>query len=334
MSTQHDTWHAPSVPRAHPSEPEPYRLPAGPQGRAHGVRRLLPTSLGMGLVIVLLASLGGPAIASDRSGQLLVSESFARSDTATWGTTDSGQRWRLPQDSIGLASVADGGVLTLPAPESGRSALLDGKGTIVRDVAMKFSFSLDRMPGRGSATVQATARKSAAGAYRALIRVAPQGGVWLSFSKERHGDPAGTVGRTVMVPGWRYAADQTVNVHFELTKADATQLRLKVWPAGTAEPPHWQLVSDDAADDVSAPGRVGLGASLNRRVTNAPLQVRFGFLVVRRAHDVERAPQTAKPRGTNGRSSAKGQDRGRARPGTGAHPGARARGSACARGSA
>ena len=84
---------------------------------------------------------------------------------------------------------------------------------------MKFSFTLDRMPGRGSATVLATARKSAAGAYRALVRVAPRGGLWLSFSKERHGGPAGSVGRTVVVPGWRYAAGQTVNVHFEAIDA-------------------------------------------------------------------------------------------------------------------
>ena len=80
---------------------------------------------------------------------------------------------------------------------------------------MKFSFTFDRMPGAGGAVVQATARKSAAGAYRALIRVAPRGGVWLSFSKERHGGPAGLVGRKAVVPGWRYAAGQTVNVHFD-----------------------------------------------------------------------------------------------------------------------
>ena len=294
MSTQHDPWQAPSLPRAHPSGPAPARLPGGPQGPPRGVGRGLRTSLGLGLVIVLLASLGGSAIASDRSGQLLVSESFARSDAASWGMTDSGQRWRLPQDSIGLASVADGGLLTLPAPGSGRSALLEGQGTVARDVAMKFSFALDRMPGRGSATVLATARKSSAGAYRALVRVAPQGGLWLSFSKQRHGDPAGAVGRTVPVPGWRYSAGQIVNVHFQAVTQGATQLRLKVWPDGTAEPPRWQLVSDDAADDVRAPGRIGLGAALNRRVTAAPVQVRFGFLVVRRARDAERAPVTTK----------------------------------------
>ena len=208
MSTQHDPWQVPSVPHAHPSEPGPARLPGGPQGRQHGVRRRLPTSLGLGLVIVLLASLGGSAIASDRSGQLLVSESFARSDTASWGTTDSGQRWRSPKTSVGLASVADGGLMTLPAPQSRRSALLEGQGTVARDVAMKFSFSLDRMPGRGSATVLATARKSSAGAYRALVRVAPQGGLWLSFSKQRQGGSASPFGRTVPVPGWRYSAGQ------------------------------------------------------------------------------------------------------------------------------
>jgi hypothetical protein len=165
----------------------------------------------MGLVIVLLASLGGSAIASDRSGQLLVSESFARSDTASWGMTDSGQRWRLPQDSVGLASVADGGLLTLPTPQSRRSALLEGQGTVARDVAMKFSFSLDRMPGRGSATVLATARKSSAGAYRA-VRRAPGG--LPSFSKQRQG---GSASPSVGLSCARLALQRRpiVNVHFQ-----------------------------------------------------------------------------------------------------------------------
>ena len=205
--------------------------------------------------------------------------------------------------------------MTLPAPGSGRSALLEGQGTVARDVAMKFSFSLDRMPGRGSATVLATARKSSAGAYRALVRVAPQGGLWLSFSKQRHGDPPGSLGRTVPVPGWRYSAGQIVNVHFQAITQGATQLRLKVWPDGTAEPPRWQLVSDDVADDVRAPGHIGLGAALNRRVTAVPVQVRFGFLLVKRAQDTERAPVTgAKSRGSDGGSPAKGKNRNAPRP--------------------
>ena len=292
MSTQHDPWHAPSVPHAHPSDARaspPACWTAGPADTGSCAACGRPWAWGSSSSC-WPASAGPPSRRTARASSSSA-ESFARSDTATWGTTDSGQRWRFPKASVGIASVADGGVMTLPAPESGRSALLEGQGTVARDVAMKFSFSLDRMPGRGSATVLATARKSAAGAYRALVRVAPQGGLWLSFSKERHGGPAGTVGRTVLVPGWRYAAGQTVNVHFEAVTQDATQLRLKVWPAGTAEPPRWQLVSDDAADDVRAPGRVGLGASLNRRVTAAPVQVRFGFLVVKRARDVERAPR-------------------------------------------
>ena len=174
MPSKHDAGHAPFTPHLQPSELE-------------SVRRGLRTSLGMGLAIALLASLGGSTIASDTPGQVLVTDSFARSDTGTWGTTDSGQRWRFPKASVGIASVADGGLMTLPAPGSRQSALLEGKGTSVRDMTMKFSFSLDRMPGRGSATILATARKSAAGAYRALIRVAPRGGLWLSFSKQRQG---------------------------------------------------------------------------------------------------------------------------------------------------
>ena len=67
MSTQHDPWQAPSLPRAHPSGPAPARLPGGPQGRRHGVRHSLRTSLGLGLVIVLL---GQPRRVRDRLGPL------------------------------------------------------------------------------------------------------------------------------------------------------------------------------------------------------------------------------------------------------------------------
>ena len=118
MSIQRDPWQAPSLPHAHLSEPAASRLPAGPQGRRHGVWRGLPTTLVLALVVVLLASLGGPAIASDRSGQLVVAELFDRSDTPTWGTTDSGHRWRFQPGSADIALAANGGVLTLPAPRT------------------------------------------------------------------------------------------------------------------------------------------------------------------------------------------------------------------------
>jgi hypothetical protein len=139
----------------------------------------------------------------------------------------------------------------------------------------------------------AIARKRPDSSYRARIRVAPRGGVWLSFNKERGGSPAGVVGRTVLVPGWRYGAGLPVDVRFQVLKKDATQLRLKVWPAGSPQPRTWQLVSEDRHDDIGAGGRIGLGASLTRRATGGPVQVRFEGLVVDRAQDAVRVPVSA-----------------------------------------
>jgi hypothetical protein len=267
--------------------------------------------MGLGLTTLLLGSLSLPSMAADHKRELLIAESFDRADAVTWGAADSGQRWKFPPGSAGVTLAGYGGVFTLPAPRSGGSAMLQGKGTHVRDVGVAFSFALDRMPGSGGAVIEAIARKSASGSYRAQIRVAPRGGLWLSFSKERHGSPAGTVGRKALVPRWRYAAGQMVSIRFEVIGQDATQLRLKAWPAGTAEPRRWLLVGDDPRHDVGAPGRIGIAASLTKRATNVPVQVRFDDLHVTRTRKATKAPVTrTKPRAQDTSLSTEAPDNG------------------------
>ena len=223
MRSQHDPWSAPRAPVHHPCEPGLARawmtreITAGPPQRTNAAtpsgrgRRGLPAWVGLGLACLLLTSLSASALAADAPRELLASESFDRPEGTGWGRADSGQRWRSPQGATGLELAANGGNMTLPAPRSRRSALMDGRGMHARDVTIRFGFGLDRMPGRGSATILAVARNSAMGSYRALVRVAPQGGLWLSFTKERRGSTAG-VGRKVLVPGWRYSAGQMVSV--------------------------------------------------------------------------------------------------------------------------
>ncbi|MBN1098038.1 hypothetical protein JKP76_19675 [Blastococcus sp. TML/C7B] len=60
-----------------------------------------------------------------------------------------------------------------------------------------------------------------------------------------------------------------------------TTVRVKVWPAGSAEPTEWQRTATDSTAALQAPGGVGLTTYLSGSATNAPVALRMDDLAVR-----------------------------------------------------
>ncbi len=157
--------------------------------------------------------------------------------------------------------------------------------TNVGHVTMQFDFSIDSVPGGPGVKVMAVLRKSKAGSYRVRVRVGRQGRVWLSIAKTRGQATATIIGQPVLIKGWRYRAGQKVTVRAQAIKKDPTQIRVKVWPTGSAPPARWQLVRNDVSADIGGTGRVGLRAQITRRATNPNATVRFDNVTVNRAQD-------------------------------------------------
>jgi PKD repeat protein len=96
------------------------------------------------------------------------------------------------------------------------------------------------------------------------------------------------------VPGLTHTAGQAYTVRFEVTGANPTQLRMKVWPAGTAEPGAWRLTANDSTAAMQAAGVVGINTYLSGSASNAPVVTSIDNLSVIDPTVPATAPPTAR----------------------------------------
>ena len=164
----------------------------------------------------------------------------------------------------------------------------------VRNVAVAFTLSLEGGSAGPSHKANAVARKSAAGEYRFGVRIGNGGQVRLSIAKSRPGGRASTLGRSVVVKGWRYRAGDRIRVLAQAIERDPTRLRMKVWRVGTPLPSRWQLVRTDRGSDITSAGRVGLMA-VPAGGAGSSVGLRFDDVVVRRAASARKDPPASAP---------------------------------------
>ena len=72
------------------------------------------------------------------------------------------------------------------------------------------------------------------------------------------------------------------------SSSDPTQLRLKVWAAGDAEPDKWQLVRNDKRRDIGVEGLAGLGATNTKGSTKRKAAIAFDDVKISQAADTTR----------------------------------------------
>jgi hypothetical protein len=273
-----------ALPEPAEEEPAPDPRPVRRRRRPANTGRTVRTLFSTGMTIVLTVALGASMTLANEPRKLLFSDSFDRPDAAAWGQAGDGQRWMNPTGTSGFALAAGQGVMTVSGRGRSHETTLN---TDVRDVTMQFDFSLDKVTGGSGAKIMAVLRKSKAGSYRVRVRLGREGRVWLSVAKAQGQGTGAVIGKPVLIESWRYRAGQTVTVRAQAIKKDPTQLRVKVWPAGSTPPAAWQLVRNDTGADIGGTGRVGLRTMVTRHANNPTATVRFDDVSVNRAQDAE-----------------------------------------------
>ena len=86
-----------------------------------------------------------------------------------------------------------------------------------------------------------------------------------------------TIGASVNVAGLTYTAGQQLRVRTQAVGTAPTTVRVKVWPAGAAEPAAFQQSATDTTAGLQGPGAVGLYGYLSSSATAAGV-VRFDDL--------------------------------------------------------
>lgn len=218
------------------------------------------------------------SVAAPETSGAVIRDAFGRVVAEGWGQADSGGTWRV--DLPGRASVDGAGVLV--ALSAGDGPLVDLEGTLLRDLGMRYSLQLDKVPsGKGGRLLHTTFLRRGGGKdYRAVLRFESNGGVNVELVRRVAGVST-RLGSQVPVPGLGYTAGTTLLVRLEVrTTGSSTDLRVKVWEQGSAEPAGWTIQRTDDAAELQVSGGIAFRSLLSSATLNAPVTARHDDLEV------------------------------------------------------
>ncbi|GAA1921726.1 hypothetical protein GCM10009688_28410 [Arthrobacter gandavensis] len=200
-------------------------------------------------------------------------DDFSRSRTSGLGAAATGGNWTTAGASS-LYSVAAGeGRLVMSGPGHLPTAHL--RSVSVLDADTTLSFSLDKQLQAGQVYVSVAGRSvQGVGEYRAKLVMGRDNGAVSIVRTDSRGAETVLSGERIL-PELRVQAGKQLNVRLAVTGASPAQIRVKVWPAGTAEPGQWHREATDGTAPLQAKGSVGILGSLSGNATGHPLALQI-----------------------------------------------------------
>jgi hypothetical protein len=200
-----------------------------------------------------------------------VSDTFTRSLSGGWGSTDTGRAWTVGSGSTADFSVSTGaGRISLGTVNAERVISLPVSPD---DVDVAATFTTSAAASGASVNGYLIARHSAS--YRYLARLAFQVGGALGVGIERT-TSTGFASTGVQATGVTYSANTGYRMRMEVA---GTTIRARAWLASGAEPSTWHATMTD--DSLAGAGNVGVRAILTSGNTNTlPVTLSVDDLVV------------------------------------------------------
>ncbi len=211
------------------------------------------------------------------AGTPLAADTFGRTTTSGWGTTDPGGAWTVNGSAGNYTVGEDRGSMVMGSPGVSRLAYLAGISTPGADV--QATVSADKIASGGGMFLGIVGRKVGADEYRTKLKVSATGSASLYLTRVAGGSEVTL--QSVAVPGLTVAAADQLRLRMTVTGSSPTTLQAKVWRVGASEPANWLLSAGDATASLQAPGSVGLMSYLWSSAANAPVRARFDDVEVR-----------------------------------------------------
>jgi PKD repeat protein len=207
---------------------------------------------------------------------VLASDLFTRTVTNGWGSADLGGAWAVQGTAANYRTNGTAGVQHLTATGGNDTAYLPGVKNANFDVTARVASS-----AAGSATnswVMFVLRKvSTNNEYRLRVRFSNAGiGV---VPVKLAGSSTATLIGTEVLTGSAYSANSFYRVRVQVSGANPTTIRAKVWKDGTSEPAAWLFTRTDATAGLQAAGITGLNSY--RAASSTPVDFLFDDFVVR-----------------------------------------------------
>ncbi|MER7131989.1 serine/threonine-protein kinase [Streptosporangium saharense] len=209
-----------------------------------------------------------PGASSVPGGGRRVSDTFGRTVSTGFGTTDERRHWSVGVPASDYSVDGEKGRITM-LPGAGSTAYLDGVKETGTDLG--FTFTGDKPPTGGGIYVSAVGRRvPTVGSYRAHVSLRPTGKVLFQLIRTEAGRGEIDLAQALGVTG--LTAGVAMRVRVQVTGTSPTTIRGKVWAAGAAEP-DWLLSVTDATSGLQVPGGAGIATYLSRKATDIPVTV-------------------------------------------------------------
>lgn len=193
-------------------------------------------------------------------------DDFERQSGSGWGTAPVGGVWT---GAAGLSVETGTGRITMN-PGQTRSSMLSGVNA--GDLNVTAQVSVNKVANGGGVHFNLLTHKSAAGDYRAKLRISSTGAVTVSLARQLGTTETQLVSKALT--GYTQTANAELLMRLEtVTVSGVTALRLKVWPAGGSEPAEWFVTASDTAAELQGAGQIGVLSYLSGSTTNAPVVV-------------------------------------------------------------
>lgn len=251
----------------------------------HTYDTVLPTSIGL-IVTDDTGGTGGATQAITLS-RIVAVDTFTRSVNNGFGTADQGGSWTAfggTGNGQGFTVSSGTAKLDLLTAGSGRSARMLAAFATDTDVTVRLRTD-SAATGFGQMVSIIGRRTGTNLEYRARVRFASGGVVWLGAVKNVNSSTETLIGAEVQVPGITHAAGTWYRVRTQFDGANPTTIRIRIWADGTAEPGTWQLVRTDSQTQLQNGGSIGLNTALSSSATTFPVRFEFDDLVARLVTD-------------------------------------------------
>jgi hypothetical protein len=135
--------------------------------------------------------------------------------------------------------------------------------------------------GGGEFAYLVARRIDASTEYRAKVRFAADGGVYLQPTRVTGGVETSLGSGEVRVTGLTPVVGSFIWLHATFSGTNPTAITLRAWADGSPEPATAQVSLTDGTAALQAPGTVGLRAYLSASATNAPVTMTFDDITAR-----------------------------------------------------
>lgn len=209
-----------------------------------------------------------PGASAVPGGGPRVSDTFGRTVSTGFGTTDERRHWSVGVPASGYSVDGGKGRITM-LPGASSAAYPDGVKETGTDLG--FTFASDKPPTSGGIYVSAVGRRvPTVGSYRAHVSLRPNGKVLFQLIRTEAGRGEIDLAQALGVTG--LTAGVAMRVRVQVTGTSPTKIRGKVWAAGASEP-DWLLSVTDATPGLQVPGGAGIATYLSRMATDTPVTV-------------------------------------------------------------